>query len=155
VLETTEITGIAHRERETLYTIHDTSPAIISAVLAQRGAAVATIIRQGGMVTFTVPGVDEAEVAAALDASGVGTAVQNALGTVSVVSTGITRRSDVTARALAALAEAGVEPQLVTTTPSRVSFHIPAALVQPAVRLLHGVFGLHAPQRPAAVRSAS
>ncbi|WP_214365405.1 aspartate kinase [Pseudonocardia sp. H11422] len=155
MFEVSEVTGIAHRERETLYAVRDMSPATISAVLAQRGAAFGALVRQGGAVHFTVPGADETEVAAAFVATGARMTVQNALGTVSVVSTGIDRRPDVTARALSVLADEGIEPQLVTSTPSRVSFHIPAATVAHAVRLLHGVFGLQAPERPAPVRSAS
>ncbi|MHA6795965.1 aspartate kinase [Pseudonocardia bannensis] len=154
MFEASDITGIAHREREALYTVRDMSPATISAVLAQRGAAFGAIVRQGGAVHFTVPGLDETEVAAAFVATGARMTVQNALGTVSVVSTGISRRPEVAARALGALADVGIQPQLVTSTPSRVSFHIPVAAVQHAVRLLHSVFGLHAPDLPAAVRSA-
>jgi aspartate kinase len=62
---------------------------------------------------------------------------------VSVVGTGIGRRPDVTARALLSLEAEGIEPQLVTSTPSRVCFHLPERTVLQAVRLLHTAFGLH------------
>ena len=155
MLESTDITGVAHQQRDTLYTIRDMSPVMISAVLAQRGAAFGAIVRQSGAVGFTVPGVDEAEVAAAFATAGARVAVQRALGTVSVVSTAIDRRPEVTARALRALADIGIEPELVTSTPSRVSFHIPAANVEDAVRLLHQVFDLHARRAPVPVRAVS
>ena len=155
MFESSEITGIAHHERETLYTVRGMSPATISALLAQHGAAFGAIVRQGRAVSFTVPGVDETEVAAAFHASGARVSMQRALGTVSVVGTGINRRPEVTTRALRALADAGVEPELVTSTPSRVSFHIPAANVQDAVRLLHQVFDLHSRRAPVPVRAVS
>lgn len=154
MFEASEVIGIAHRERETLYAVRDVSAAEVSAVLAQRGAVVDTLVRRGGTITFTAPGVDEAEVVAAFEASGGRPTVVEALGSVSVVGTGIGRRPEVTVQVLAALEDEGIEPELVTSTPSRVSFHIPTAVVEHVARLLHGVFGLHAQDLPAAVRVA-
>ncbi len=77
---------------------------------------------------------------AALAAAGADVAVHDDLGSVSVVSPGIARRPEIPARALAALDAAGVEPRFVTTTPGRVSLHLPATDVHDAVRLLHDVF---------------
>jgi len=48
-----------------------------------------------------------------------------------------------------------VVPQLVTGTPGRVSFQIPAAMVQLAVRLVHAVLDLRTRRSPAVVRAAS
>ncbi|MGH3813052.1 MAG: hypothetical protein ACRDUV_11425 [Pseudonocardiaceae bacterium] len=59
------------------------------------------------------------------------------------MSVGIARKPDTTARALTALDAAGIAPHLVTTTPGRVTAHIPAAVVNDAVRLLHDVFIPH------------
>ena len=46
------------------------------------------------------------------------------LGTVSVVSLGIARKPALVARALRTLAEAGIEPEFVTTTTGRVTVHL-------------------------------
>jgi aspartate kinase len=98
------------------------------------------IVRDGHEVRFTAPGIADADVIAALSAIGADIQVHDDLGTVSVVSVGITHRPAITARALTALQAAGIEPHLVTTTPGRVCAHISAALVNHAVQLLHDLF---------------
>lgn len=143
VFEVAEITGVAHRERESLYTVCGASPAMITAALARRGAAIGSIVCLGSKVYLTAPGVEEPEVTAALSTAGARILLREELGTVSVVGTGIGRSPDVTARALLSLEAEGIEPQLVTSTPSRVCFHLPERAVHQAVRLLHTAFGLH------------
>jgi len=143
MFEVSEITGVAHRDRESLYTAKDASPALIAAALAERGAAVGAIVRHDTTTHFTAPGVEEPEVFAALSAVGVSTVVQDQLGSVSVVGTGIDRRPDMAARALLILEAEGVEPRLVTGAPNRVSFHVPAPEVHRVVRLMHAAFELH------------
>src|ERR687891_53644 len=82
VFEASEITGVAHREQESLYTVSDVSPALISAALAERGAAVGAIVRLGTTIHFTAPGVEEPEVCAALSAVRAPIVVQDELGSV-------------------------------------------------------------------------
>ncbi|MGH3900159.1 MAG: ACT domain-containing protein [Pseudonocardiaceae bacterium] len=108
-----------------------------SSFSAEVGTAVGAMVHDGDEVRFTAPRVADAEVVAALSAIGADVEVLDDLGTVSVVRAGIARKPDTTARALTALAAAGIAPQLVTTTPGRVTVHISAALVHDAVRLLH------------------
>jgi aspartate kinase len=143
VFESAEVTGVAHRDHEALYAVREVSPATVTAALAKRGATVGSIVRHGGEVHFTVPGADESEVVAALSATGAPVAVQDDLGSVSVVGSGVGWRPDVTARALLALERDDINPQLVTNTPGRVCFHVAAAVVHPAVRLLHDLFALN------------
>ena len=138
--EADDIAGIAHRYHENLYCTRGVSTAIASAGLTQRGAAVGVIVREGDGVRFTAPGSSDAEVAAALRAVGADVCVHDDLGTVSVVGAGIARKPAIITSTLCALERAGIQPQLVTTTPGRVSVHIPAALVDHAVRLLHDRF---------------
>lgn len=138
-----QITGVAHRDRESMYTVRGASPAEITTALAQRRAAIGAIVCHGTEIHFTAPGVDEPEVVAALSTTGAEIGLRDDLGSVSVVSAGIGRKPDVTARALLALESDGIEPHLVTSSPSRVSFHVPAPAVHQAVRLLHAVFDLH------------
>jgi aspartate kinase len=78
-----------------------------------------------------------------VSAMGARIVLQHELGTVSVVGSGIGRRPDITARALLALEDEAIEPQLVTSTPSRVTFHVAGGAVHRAVRRLHAAFGLH------------
>jgi aspartate kinase len=143
VFETFDITGVAHREREALYTVTGASPAMITLALARRGATVGAIVRNGPAIHLTVPGVEEPEVLEAVTTVGARIVLQDELGSVSVVGSGIGRRPDVTARALLELEAEGIEPQLVTSTPSRVTFHVAGRAVHRAVRRLHAAFGLH------------
>jgi aspartate kinase len=143
VFEQADITGVAHRERESFYTVSGASPAMITAALAERGAAIGSIVRDGADVRITVPDVEEAEVVAALSTAGARILFRNDLGSVSIVGSGVGRRPEVTARALHTLEGARIEPRLVTSTPGRVSFHLPEHTVHHAVRLLHTVFNLH------------
>lgn len=142
MFETTTVTGVAHREHESLYTVHNLSPAAVSSALARRGVAIGSIVRHGADVQFTAPGADRTEVVAALTPAGAQIVVEDDLGSVTVVGTGVGRRPDVTARALLALERGGIDPRLVTSTPGRVAVHVAAPAVRPALRLLHELFAL-------------
>jgi aspartate kinase len=143
VFEQADITGVAHRERESFYTVSGASPAVIAAALAERGAAVGSMVRDGDKVHITAPGAEQSEIVAALFAAGARVLLRDEMGSVSIVGTGVGRRPEVTALALRTLEAEGIRPQLVTSTPSRVSFHLPERTVHHAVRLLHTAFGLH------------
>ena len=142
MFETDEIVGVAHRDRESCYAVRGLSPAAITTALAGRGSAVGTVVRHGGEVLFTAPGMAETEVVAVLVPAGGEVSVRDGFGAVTVVGCGLDRRPDVAARALLALERDGIDPHLVTSTPSCVSFHIPASRVRFAVRLLHDLFAL-------------
>ena len=143
MFETDEIVGVAHRDREPCYATRGLSPAAITAALAARGSAVGTVVRHDGEVLFTAPGMNEAEVVAVLAPAGAQVSVQDDVGAVTVVGCGLDRHPDVAARALLALERDGIDPHLVTSTPTCVSFHIPAPRIRAAVRLLHDLFALH------------
>ncbi len=147
MFETVEVVGVAHRDRETCYAARGLSPAAITAELARRGGAIGTAVRHGAEVVFTAPEMAEIDVTAVLAVAGAHVAVQDELGAVTVVGSGLERRPDVTARALLALERDGIDPYLVTGTPGRVSFHVPAPKARAAVRLLHDLFAL--PDAPA------
>lgn len=138
-----DVAGIAHRHNESLYSVRGVSATAASSGLQQCGAAIGVIVRDGDEMRFTAPGMAQEEVIAALSAATAGTGadvkVLDDLGTVSVVSVGITRKPAITTSALTVLEAAGIQPQLVTTTPGRITAHICAALVDDAVRLLHDV----------------
>lgn len=141
--ECTDVAGIAHRRHESLYCARGISAATALSGLAQRGVTLGVIVPEGDELRFTAPGLTDAEVIAALGALGARVTVRDDLGTVSVVSVGIARKPTIAARALSALEAAGITPHLVTTTPGRVCAHIPTALIDHAVRLLHNTFIPH------------
>jgi aspartate kinase len=135
-----EVAGVAHRRAEPLFTVTGVSAATVVDALARRGASVGAMSVHGEEVQFSAPGVEVAEVTAALDALGVRPTAREDLGTVSVVSMGIARKPAIVAGVLAELERAGIEARLVSTTPGRVSVHIDSAQVDAAVRLLHRRF---------------
>jgi aspartate kinase len=135
-----DVAGVAHREVEPLFLASGLSPARVATTLATRGIAVGVLGVTGSSVRFSAPGVSDAEVTAALRGAGVEVAMREDLGTVSVVSMGIARKPEIAAQTLAGLADADIEPHLVTTTPGRVSVHLRSSRVAEAVRLLHRRF---------------
>lgn len=135
-----DVAGIAHRRHESLYWVRGVSAATAASALQQCGAAIGVIVCDGDEMRFTAPGIADPDVVGALSAVGADVKVLDELGTVSVVSAGIARKPAITTRALTALEAAGIEPQLVTTTPARVTVHLSTALVDDALRLLHDVF---------------
>jgi aspartate kinase len=148
--EAAAVTGVAHRNQDTLYSASGISPAQVLRALASRGAAVGVLQvsdSAGAPVLFTVPGVEPTEVTGALfDLELEGNAdvsVHDDLGSVSIIATGIARKPAITAAALTALEGAGIDAELVTTTPGRVTVHVNAAEVRDAVRLLHALFIEH------------
>jgi aspartate kinase len=65
---------------------------------------------------------------------------------VSVVGAGMKSHPGVAARAFAALDEAAVEPQLVSTSPIKIACHVRRDEVERAVQALHAAFELDAPE---------
>jgi aspartate kinase len=141
--ESAGVTGIAHRNQDTLYAASGVSPARVLRALASRGAAVGILQvseAAGAPVLFTAPGVEPAEVTGALAEVDANVWVHDDLGSVSVIAAGIARKPAVTAAALSALEAAGIDAELVTTMPGRLTVHVNAADVHDAVRLLHTLF---------------
>lgn len=141
--ETAGVTGIAHRNQDTLYSASGVSPAKLLRALASRGAAIGTLQvsdSAGAPVLFTAPGVEPAEVTGALAELDAAVSVHDDLGSVSVIAAGIARKPAVAAAALSALEAAGIDAEMVTTMPGRLTVHVNAADVHDAVRLLHTLF---------------
>lgn len=145
--EAASVTGIAHRNQDTLYSASGVSPAQVMRALAARGAAVGALQVSGSAgapVLFTAPGVEITEVTGAIDQiDGDGicdVSVHQDLGSVSIIATGIARKPAISAAALSALESAGIDAELVTTTAGRLTVHVNTAEVHDAVRLLHALF---------------
>ena len=145
--EDERVSGIAHIGHDPLYTVSCQSPAMVSAAMAQRGLAIGLIIHDDGKVRFTAPGAGSAQVMAAMAAMDPDVSVRDDLGSVSVVSTVVVNRSDVTATVLSALETSGIHAHLITCMPNRVSCHVLADDVGRAAQVLHDAFQLQADER--------
>lgn len=141
-VQSPDVIGVAHRADEPAYTISGTTPADVTVALAERGAVVGGMSIEGDGVLFTVPGLPDAEVAAALGVTpgAGGLRVHDDMGTVSVVSTGLAREPESPARVLTALAAAGIVPHLASTTAGRIVVHVDTDRVTDAVACLHTAF---------------
>jgi len=146
-LEDERISGIAHTGHDPLYTASCPSPAMVTATMAQRGLAIGLILHDEHNVRFTAPGAARAQVTAAMAAMDLDVSVRDDLGTVSVVSSMVVNRSDITSTVLSALETSRIHAHLITCTPNRISCHVLAGDVGRAAQVLHDAFQLHAGEK--------
>ena len=98
-------------------------------------------------ISFTAPKTDMPRARKVIDAvaASIGARtwlVDEEIAKVSIVGAGMRTNPGVTARMFKTLADAGVNIDLISTSPIRLSVVIAAAQVEPAVRALHTAFGL-------------
>jgi aspartate kinase len=144
MLEKALISGITHTRDETVYEVEGVSPARLFAALAEATVNVDTIVRTGPQIVFSAPVDDRSAVAATLDGLGVSWSARDDLGKVSVIGAGMKSHPGIAARTFATLAEHGIEPQVVTTSPIKIACHVASGDVERAVELLHQAFELDA-----------
>ena len=142
MLEKAMISGVTHALDETVYRVEGIPPARLFAELAGASVNVDTILQTGGEIVFSAPDGDHAEVAATLDRLGGRWSSRDDLGKVSVVGAGMKSHPGVAAKAFATLDELGIQPEVVTTSPIKISCHIPDADLERAVVALHEAFEL-------------
>jgi aspartate kinase len=116
------------------------------AALSAASVNVDTIVQTGPEIVFSAPIEDRAAAAGALDGLGASWTARDDLGKVSLIGAGMKSHPGVAARAFAALDEAGIEPQVVSTSPIKIACHVGADEVERAVRALHDAFELDAPE---------
>jgi aspartate kinase len=151
------VRGIAHDEdvaKITLVGVPD-RPGIaytVFAPLAEAGISVDTIVQNAGLegttdISFTVSRGDLAralrsieEVAPAIQARGLDQAAD--LAKVSIVGSGMQSAPGYAARMFGALAEAGINIEMITTSDIRITCIIGRAQTADAVRALHAAFEL-------------
>jgi aspartate kinase len=150
MLEKAIISGIAHTVDEAVYRVEDVAPARLFEALADAGASVDTIIRTGPEIVFSAPVSDEPEVERTLDGLGLRWSSRDDLGKVSIIGAGMKTHPGIAGRTFAALAELGIEPEIVTTSPIKIACYVARDDVERAVKALHEAFELHAAE---AVRS--
>jgi aspartate kinase len=146
MLEKAIISGIAHTIDEAVYRVEDVAPARLFQALADAGASVDTIIRTGPEIVFSAPVSDEAEVERTLAALELRWSSRDDLGKVSIIGAGMKTHPGIAGRTFAALAEIGVEPEIVTTSPIKIACYVPRGEVERAVKALHEAFELHSPE---------
>jgi aspartate kinase len=156
-MEEAVVRGIAHDASEskvTVYGVPDT-PGVAASLfepLAAAGINVDMIVQnvsQDGTtdISFTVPtasvdlALSEAEaVAADVDAGGV--SVDNGIAKVSVVGIGMKTESGIAARMFRILSDEGINIQMISTSPIRISCVVDGGSIDQAVRALHAGLGL-------------
>jgi aspartate kinase len=146
MLEKALISGVTHTREETLYRVEGTDPARLFAVLADAGVNVDTIVRTGSEILFSAPADDREAAREALDNLGVDWSARDDLGKVSVVGAGMKSHPGVAAKAFETLAAAGIELEVVITSPIKIACHVRGEDVERAVVELHRAFELDAPE---------
>jgi aspartate kinase len=146
MLEKAMISGVTHTLEETLYRVEGVPAARLFAALSEASVNVDTIVQTGPEIVFSAPIEDRAAAAGALDGLGTSWSARDDLGKVSLIGAGMKSHPGVAARAFAALDEAGIELQVVSTSPIKIACHVGADEVERAVRALHDAFELDAPE---------
>ena len=146
MLEKALISGVTHTREETLYRVDGSTPSRLFAALAAAGVNVDTILRTGPEILFSAPAEDREVAGDTLESLGVDWSARDDLGKVSVIGAGMKSHPGVAAKAFATLAEAGIEPEVVTTSPIKIARHVRSDEVETAVTVLHRAFELDAPE---------
>jgi aspartate kinase len=145
MLEKAMISGVTQTLEETVYRVEGISAARLFGALADAAVNVDTILQTGEEIIFSAPIEDRADAASALDALGVTWSARDDLGKVSLVGAGMKSHPGVAARMFATLAEAGISPQIVNTSPIKIACFVERDGVERAVQALHDAFELGAP----------
>jgi aspartate kinase len=146
MLEKALISGVTHNREETLYRVEGTTPSGLFAALAEAGVNVDTIVQTGPEIVFSAPADDREAATGVLDGLGVQWNARDDLGKVSVIGAGMKSHPGVAAKAFETLAGAGIQPEVVTTSPIKIACHVRSDEVEAAVAVLHRAFELDAPE---------
>ncbi len=145
MLEKALISGVTHTREETLYRVTGTTASRLFSALADASVNVDTIVQTGPEIVFSAP-TDDREVAVdVLEALAVEWSSRDDLGKVSVIGAGMKSHPGVAAKAFETLARAGIEPEVVTTSPIKIACHVRTDQVDEAVVVLHRAFELDTP----------
>jgi len=155
------ITAVTHstgEARVTLTGVPDT-PGVagrLTTVLAQANVNVDMIVQNeplaedaGADLSFTVPRDDLHTARTALEPLaaelGIGVHADESMGKVSVVGAGMKTHPGVAAQVFTVLGDAGINIEMISTSPIRISCVVPSEKVPDAVRALHSHFELSGP----------
>jgi aspartate kinase len=146
MLEKAMISGVTHTSEETLYWVEGAGAATLFEALAGASVNVDTIVQTGPEIVFSAPTPDHPEVAAALDRLGVRYRTRDDLARISVVGAGMKSHPGVAAKAFTTLDGLGIQTEIVTTSPIKISCHVATENVERAVQALHEAFELDRPE---------
>jgi aspartate kinase len=144
MLEKALISGVTHRVEEIVYRVEGIGTARLFEALAEAGINVDTVVQTGPEIVLSAP--DRAETEAALEALGVQWSAREDLGQVSIVGAGMKSHPGVAAKAFSTLETLGIQPQIVTTSPIKITCFVAREHVEPAVEALHAAFELDSPE---------
>jgi aspartate kinase len=144
MLEKAIISGVAHTVEEAVYRVDGAKAAELFQALADAGASVDTIIQTGPEIVFSAPFSDSDEVTRTLDDLGVRWSSRADLGKVSLVGAGMRTHPGIAGKTFSTLAELGIEPQIVNTSPIKITCFVPRDEVERVVKALHEAFELDA-----------
>jgi aspartate kinase len=146
MLEKALISGVTHTLEEIVYRVEGIAPADLFEALAGADVNVDTVVQTGPEIVFSAPTGDTAASAEALDHLGVDWSSRDDLGKVSVVGAGMKSHPGVAAKVFTTLADLGIQPQIVTTSPIKVACFVAREDVERAVQALHAAFELDTAQ---------
>jgi aspartate kinase len=146
MLEKAMISGVTHTREETLYWVEGAPAARLFDALAEASVNVDTIVQTGPEIVFSAPTQDHADAAAVLDRIGVTYRTRDDLARVSVVGAGMKSHPGIAAKAFTTLDGLGIQTQVVTTSPIKISCHVATEDVERAVQALHEAFELGRPE---------
>ena len=144
MLEKAIISGVTHTVEESVYRVDGAAPAQLFEALSAAGVSVDTIVQTGPEIVFSGPASDTGDTTAALDRLGVSWTSRDDLAKVSVIGAGMKTHPGVAGRTFATLAELGIEPEIVSTSPIKIACFLDRERVEDAVRALHAAFELDA-----------
>jgi len=161
-MEEAIISAVTHSENDVVFTLSDIPDrpgvaATIFDVVAGASVNVDTIIQNvvhgGAELSFSVPADDVPSTRAAIDSTraelGAFAVEENhELGKVSLIGAGMRSHPGVAATMFRTLAELGINIQMISTSPIKISCMIDRTRIPDAVRALHAAFALERAPQP-------
>ena len=156
-MEDAVITGIASQQDQTKFTLHGVAdtPGIASGILSpisDEGIEVDVIVQNVSVsnktdFTFTVATIDRLRVEAVLNEKMKGISydeliIDEGIGKVSLVGVGMRSTAGIASSAFNALADAGINIQMISTSEIKITIVVAANQLEDAVRTLHKAFNL-------------
>ena len=156
-MEDAVITGIASQKDQTKFTLHGVgdTPGIASGILSpvsDAGIEVDVIVQNVSVsgktdFTFTVGTADRDEVESVLKEKMQGISydeliINEAIGKVSLVGVGMRSHAGIASTAFNALADAGINIQMISTSEIKITIVIAVDQLEEAVKTLHAAFNL-------------
>lgn len=156
-MEDAVITGIASQKDQTKFTLHGVvdTPGIASGILSpvsDAGIEVDVIVQNVSVsgktdFTFTVSNSDRAEVESVLINKMQGISydeliIDEGIGKVSLVGVGMRSHAGIASTAFDALADAGINIQMISTSEIKITIVISGHQLEEAVKTLHAAFNL-------------